>query len=422
MNSARSIVTVSNSSLPKTASLSGLVSDNTPIVIKSSVVPTVNTTIPSMPQLSTTQTPDLQSLSSANMIDISSAARTGQAAIGSQTPVSRVPFSTLNSSVQIPSSPVRINSASLKDIRSDVLPVSNAEDRIINDDIEAILTKYEYAPVERIFTKSDDGQIIGQYIKAISPSGSTVFIDADVDGVLAIRPDDMQTVEITSNQAVEIPIETKNGLLNCAGNGVCGVAFECDNGICTVVRKQNMQPNETQFVKVSRVGDEAAIVGVNPYAITIVKLSEIIANPGEVNKEISKANMRILKASFEQCHNNIDSMKEARDTLSSEIERLDNNMNVARDNLNKSLDILLEFDDTYHSTTNPLPAAELSKERRVVQEIQARYELYHNLLNLCTTLHSKTDELYKLCDDLRNTNKIIRSDYSSLNKPLVKRA
>lgn len=296
---------------------------------------------------------------------------------------------------------------------SSINSFSTASERLANDDIRTMLLNSNYRPINTILTKSSNGQSTGRFIKSVTPSGALVIIDTNVVGTIPVSNNDMETVEISTDQALNIPLESKTGALRCA-TGVCGVAFECSNGICTMIRdEENLMPKETQFVKVSQIGDEAAVIGSDPYAIPIVKLSEILENPMEVDRKVNMATNRILTASFNQCHNGINDISNELNRLNEEYAKLDNNLRASSSNVSSTIEELRGYNEKFYAINSTKPE-EINKHKTVIRELETRYELYRELLRLCKLVGSNRSTILALNRNFIDINNIIRRDFGHL--------
>lgn len=319
--------------------------------------------------------------------------------------------------------PSRVVSSKLSSSPQRQVVISSAAGPIQNDDVEVMLLRHSYIPEDRIFTKDANGQIMGRFIKVQSPSGSSALVDINVPGVMAVAKNDMTTIEIESGKALDIPLDVKTGTLSCAGNGVCGVAFECSNGICTISRGADMQPKETNFVKVSEVSEEAAVIGSTPFAIPIVKLSEILENPIDVDKKINSSTSRIYQASFMKCQEDVKSLQGSIGKLNSEYNALTNNLQAASNNITVTINELRAYNNRFYQL-NPDSKTEIDKHNKVVEELKARNELYEGLFRICKIVSSNIDAVDALTKNFSDINNVIRKDYRDLDRkitePLIK--
>lgn len=186
--------------------------------------------------------------------------------------------------------------------------------------VESELTNLGYDPVDRIVTEYDDPsantqtkQPMANYIKVVNRRGQIVYIYLDVDGHVCISPDEEILAETTN--ASLIPHSLKAGAFQSAGLEVCGVAFECINGLCTLIRDdQSMEPLEQNFILKPEENDEdepSILIGASPVAYPIVKLSDVLANPKAVEQYTDQATRRIQNASYLNCQRDLGRLGQA---------------------------------------------------------------------------------------------------------------
>ena len=159
--------------------------------------------------------------------------------------------------------------------------VDNYQSLIDSSSIENELYKYNYTPVSKIVVKGDNNRKQIFYIKAVNKNAQKVFIIIDSDGYTSSKSGDLTLME--TKLGTNIPHSIKLGAVECIGNDICGVAFECgSDSVCILSRNDNIDLDETNFVYVEKSaaisteteGTEGTIM-----SYPVVRLSEIIANP-----------------------------------------------------------------------------------------------------------------------------------------------
>jgi len=186
------------------------------------------------------------------------------------------------------------------------LTLQNFMGRVDDTRAEEELMKHGYAIVDKVFTKDDSGKVVCEYIKARTVRGQLVFVEMDSGGCVAYRKDDLTAVR--TKDAIKVPHSAKIGALECADLSVCGVAFECNDGICTLVRKcddRSLEPSEHHLVTVSKHQKKAIVMDDNPIAYPVIKMSEIMANNCLVMENIDKVTKKMRKKAFLRCKKNL---------------------------------------------------------------------------------------------------------------------
>lgn len=196
------------------------------------------------------------------------------------------------------------------DRTSKPLSLKNFMGRVNDTRAEEELMKHGYAIVDKVFTRDDSGKVVCEYIKARTVRGQLVFVEMDSGGCVAYRKDDLTAVR--RKDAIKVPHSAKMGALECADLDVCGVAFECKDGICTLVRKcddRSMEPSEHHLVTVSKHCDKAIVMDDNPIAYPVIKMSEIIANNCLVMENVDSVTRKMRKKAFVRCKKNLQENK-----------------------------------------------------------------------------------------------------------------
>lgn len=321
----------------------------------------------------------------------------------------------LRSTKSLRSTPARLKSNNKITPIPSTLSMKNEYD---NDEIEMILKENKFTPLNRIMTKNGRDEINGKFIKVRSPSGAIALVDVNIDGVMAVTSEDIITTQMENSKALDIPLNLKIGSLDSIGNNVPGVAFECVNGICTIMKDGNMRPEEKNFVKVSEIVEEQSIIDSSPFSIPIVRLSEIMANPRNVDRKITNAVNRIFEASYIKCKEDVIIMEHSIIRLSEEFKKIVTNLDVAFKNTKSTIQKLNIYNDEFnrhnHTDTN-----EILRHEKVVDELSARYELYQNLINICSVTHNNIYNIDTVANNMNQINEIIRKDFSYLNKKIT---
>jgi len=162
--------------------------------------------------------------------------------------------------------------------------------------VEEHLLLHGYVVIDRFVMANSNGYE-GKYVKASTPIGEMVFIELDMNSSLQSRLSDLTVMEVG-----DVVVEESSQMMTadeCSGLDVCGVAFECADGICTLKRDERLKMRETSFViKSKRADEEGMLVGnVRPYPI--VKMSEIEANPAMVLQYIVRTNQKLTKKYYD---------------------------------------------------------------------------------------------------------------------------
>ncbi len=186
--------------------------------------------------------------------------------------------------------------------RNDALPISSSLTKILsspstaefstyegvaqNKDIEQALLDRGFIPTEKILTRDDSGNVICHFIKARDNLGHAFYVELDTtsqDGMGFIKVNPQDTILTQSSEASVIPYSLKVGSFEASNNNLYGVGFECDNSICIMSRKDSsLDPVETVFTHTKNSGNDMGIQDRHPIPFPIVKMTEVLANPKQV--------------------------------------------------------------------------------------------------------------------------------------------
>lgn len=283
----------------------------------------------------------------------------------------------------------------------------NYQGMIQDKGVEQTLTESGYLPVDKILTRDENGNLMCQYIKAIDATGRSAFIDLDTEGYVAVDPKNM-TMTTMSNASV-VPYSVKMGTYECASSDVCGVAFECDNEICTLKRNDNsLTPSETVFTSVNmneNSGGHKAhgMLTSHPIAYPIVALSDIKANPDQVVCSIKDSHNRMRNVSFDQAKKDTETLVGATDNLNNEIKRYEVNHKIISSTLAKTIRSLETIHEQYKKSP-PANDFEKTKLRSVYYNLRKRHDMVVDHLKLAESVNSRVDRVNELTGEVRSLN------------------
>jgi len=163
--------------------------------------------------------------------------------------------------------------------------------------ISQMLLESGYAPLDKIVILNAQGAPEVKYIKAVNKLGQYVYVYLDSKGFISRNADDIVMSEL--RKAEKIPISLKVGINDCVASDVCGVAFECDKEVCTLIRDETSD----ELVEHVYVNGDRAIETTSPaegelISYPIVRLSEIKNSPDAVLRNTNEVTKRLRNSSF----------------------------------------------------------------------------------------------------------------------------
>jgi hypothetical protein len=280
--------------------------------------------------------------------------------------------------------------------------------------IEKELVSYGYMPMEKVIirTKSDDK---ARYVKAMNKVGQTLFIELDGEGVVQVTSKDITLTQ--TNKSTMVPYSAKMGTMNCLDLDVCGVAFECSNGICTLQRDiRSTSPVETTFTTVEEYAPKTALVKGSPVAYPIIRLSEIRNNNELVLRTVNKAVQKLRNDSHSTCTHYLQESSQIINEMSNEYNRFVNNQRNLFKSLSKSIEILetkvLEVHDVDRLGQDDKEVYALRQ-----YNLKERNEYVVELLKICQDVSevSKRSTIKEYTNYLKSVNKYLVDKFGAIN-------
>ena len=283
--------------------------------------------------------------------------------------------------------------------------------------VEQMLTESGYLPVDKILTKDENGNLMCQYIKSVDATGRTSFVDLDCEGYVSVDPKDMTMVNSGSNNASVVPYSVKMGTYECASSDVCGVAFECDNEICTLKRADDsLVPSETVFTQsATDAGHKKhGMLDNHPISYPIVSLSDIKANPERVACSIKDAHDRMRNASFGQVSQDTSGLVNATKSLNNEISRFNANQKAISASLTNTI-AQLEKIHAQYKRSPPTSDHERAKLRSVHYNLRKRHDMVVDHLKLSESVNSRVDRIRELSGEVKALNDYTEKLFAGLD-------
>jgi hypothetical protein len=134
-------------------------------------------------------------------------------------------------------------------------PILASSDSGFSQEISTIaskLLKRGIVMYDQIVVRNDQGQVTHQFIKGITKLGDKVLILLDTGNLDSPNI----TAQISTNSTI-IPFSLKTSVHECSKTELCGVVFDCQGEMCTLIRKSgSLAPQEITF-KIQQRGSNA---------------------------------------------------------------------------------------------------------------------------------------------------------------------
>ena len=279
--------------------------------------------------------------------------------------------------------------------------------------IDKQLKDYGFLPLEKILTKSSQGDIFGRFIKVINHQGYIAYVDLDeVDGYVAIKPGDLTTIE--RKMGTVIPYSKKTGALETVGTEVMGIAIECRDGVCTLIRTdETMEPKEVDFTIIEHRPKRALIEDGSAMAYPIVRFKEIRENPDLISKIISMATNNLRNASYQAVTHEIKKLSSSCKCLKNECKNFINTINDAFCKLSSSIKKLEKMRCEYHL---PLDCDDdRCKYKLIIYNLYRRHEMLKDLLTMGLSLCKYRQHIEDLTKKFSDWNEHLKCSYKYVN-------
>jgi hypothetical protein len=288
--------------------------------------------------------------------------------------------------------------------------------------IEEELLRYGYAPKEKIILQCNEDQSLEcPYIKAVNKNGHTVFVELDVDGRVEM---DNENVTIERKDINIVPYSAKIGEMDCSKLDVCGLAFQCTDGICVLTRQdQSLTPLERNFqnmITIEKACDTCPRVGtINSSLISypIVKMTEIRFNPDYVLKIVDDCTKRLRNIAIRNSEVEFGATVCDLNNLTQGVNTLITNNSIVHQNLKDSI-AKLETWNNYYLQNPPCNDEDRDKHYKTQINLQIRNQMVVDLLNITSRFNSQRQLLKDVQNEVVSLNTYMNERFCSINEIL----
>ena len=154
-----------------------------------------------------------------------------------------------------------------------------------------------YVPLDNVVL---DNKVI--YTKVYTKHGDIAFISPDQTGKISATPSKKTVVEEVSGKVIPQSVKIKTS--ECAGNSVCGVAFQCKGEYCFLNRTDEGKIKEATF----EISNNSEIIkkDASPIAYPIITLSEIETNNDKTLERVRTATQKLDETCSSEIMNHFD--------------------------------------------------------------------------------------------------------------------
>lgn len=284
-------------------------------------------------------------------------------------------------------------------------------------DVEQALVDSGFIPTEKILTQDREGRINCHFIKTRDKLGHSSFVEVDTDytngmGFVKVSPN--EEVMTVSSEASVIPYSMKIGTFE-ANNDLYGVGFVCDNGVCMMQRKDpSLKPTETVFSYSTGGENRSGIMQDHPVPYPIVKMTDILANPREVQNSIVNSHTRMRSVAFNQCQKEVENLKKKVGELNREICEFEKNSNEVSNVLACNINELLKYHKGYENM-GELCQKDRNKMKMIQFNLQKRHDLLNDHISLCKSVKERSNKISAITEELEGINTYMVELFENLN-------
>ena len=282
-------------------------------------------------------------------------------------------------------------SASNKRSKKSTSKASSSEKNVEVDNIDSVLLSKGFAPISRIHM----GEIGTSYVKAFTDLGHMCYVQLDTDKP-SKREQDLSLIQVDTISKEPV----KNGKLTvdeCSRLEVCGVAYECNEGICVLRRDiDTFDLKEDIFTVTESSSLMHGIEKREPLSYPIVRYSEILANEVAVMWNISKVTSRLKVQAIHNYNKELMGIRQTVDRFTHVTNTLIEAMHAARDNVINLTISLHESRDKYD-----LPIDETDREAysEIVNKLHTGDDLIGDLILTARTLSSRRQDIDNMTEE-----------------------
>lgn len=264
--------------------------------------------------------------------------------------------------------------------------IGSVPDLVRSRSLDEELVRSGYTPLTKMVVVAPSGKSQVRYVKANNNLGEPVYIAVDVnDAYISQSNNDPRFRE--SRIPMNINAGEKETAFTQAGMSVSGVAFECKNGLCTIMHDDQLQaPKEQNFILIhTKKHEETFALASFP----VVKMSDIRFNPKVVIKNIDLALRKMRNATLQNCLCDINSVQK----------KFDRTCQLFKETLACKEKIIKEFhrtmtilEDAYDKCSE-CPEKNLERLKEIVYNIEKRNGKFPALMQSCTEIASLENTL-----------------------------
>jgi hypothetical protein len=278
--------------------------------------------------------------------------------------------------------------------------------------VEQELSRSNYKPYDKVFFQNSEGQTEAKYIKAINELGQRVFVELDTDGYVSIQEGGLPMQ--VSREAKFLPASLKQGVMQCSGTNIAGVAFECTEGICTMTRNvDTMESNEENFTYASGPSGRQA----SPITYPIIRLSEIKANPRLILRNTDEALRRLRNTTFRHAQEEFTKTQKLSQDITGAIDQFYQKILASTQSLAKSIDELEGYNQVYLEHA-PVEPEQKRNAQAIMDNLLVRHDKMADLIRVLEAVSEQRAQMQAHLEILTAYTDYVEKNFTQLDRDL----
>lgn len=226
-----------------------------------------------------------------------------------------------------------------------------------------------------------------------------------------ISPEDLQLQQLQGTTL--IPQETRMGALQCLIYDICGAAFVCNDNVCVIERDLQGEVQQTTFVL--QAHPEAGLLGNAAVALPIMKLSFVLKNPLETEKQVTIVSEELYQTSFNRLSARHQEFKQSVDTLRERVDAIAKFAQSSRTSLKDEIDKLIEaLERMMEKSPDSLPDEDQRIYYQILRNLRQRKVLRNKIANTINTAYVAIDRVNAIIKDLDNLFNPVLQEVTSI--------
>ena len=303
--------------------------------------------------------------------------------------------------------PIKVEEEPLTD------PVSMERSSATEKSLENSLMDAGYTPLSKVSVSSGRSSK-AEYIKSVNSMGHISYVKLDEEGEISSTHEEDRLMVKSANGS-KVPYDTVTDLYDCLDMSVCGVAFECEGDICTVVReKGELEPTSVLLTTAEKTASTNMMEHSSPVAFPVVNASEVVSSPDMVDMAVAEATSVIRFKSNEQLMSEMEQLSQEIMDFNADFARLEMLYNDRMSQLRGSIVYLNKLRQSYKDVP-PRNNSEVEKYHLTMYNLAKRNRMVEELLGISSKIREHKTIIAQVGDDMTKAADYISNTFKGIN-------